>query len=297
MARRGPARAGPHRRWVSVPAALFDFRDPLPMPAGAHRLVAALLDAAPRVGLALGLSSGRPVEATCPGVRRAAVVEVSTPGCVWAHVRCGLPDPGLVVVPRDAAVALADLLMGGPGEAEARAATPLEQSLVVTHLVPALRPLAEALTDRGVTSFEGGAASDEELPPGTGEVLAVPLDVELPSGIACRVTLCLPARSLLPAEASPAEAAHLPAAHAALADVPVDVALRLPPTRVSAEAVEDLVPGDVLRLDPTAAASLVGVLPDGAGTAVPVMTAALGRRGRRRAVVVSSLLPTHDGGR
>ena len=271
-----------------MPAALFDFRDPLPMPAGAHRMVAALGEAVPRVGLVLGLTSGRPVEASALAVRRAAVVEVASPGCVWVPLRCGLPEPALLLVPADAAVALADLLMGGPGEPEARPASALEQALLVSHLVPALRALSDALSDRGVTAFEAGEPSDEELPPGAGEVLAVPMDVTLPTGTVCRVTVCLPAKSLLPAEPAPTTTSA-PAAHAALAEVPVEVALRLPASRVTAEAVEDLVPGDVLRLEPGATAALVGVLP-GSGGALPVLTASLGRRGRRRAVVVASLV-------
>lgn len=280
-------------------ASLFDFRDPLPMPSGAHRLVAAVADAAPRVGLVLGLATGRSVTVTCTAPRRAALVEVASPGAVWAPLLCGLPDPGLLLVPVDAAVALADLLMGGPGEPESRPTTVLEQALLMQHLVPALRPLAEALADRGVTAFEAGAVSDEELPPGTGEVLALPLDVVLPTGATLVVTVCLPAKSLLPSDAAPHPAAPSPVAHAALADVPVDISLRLPTTRVCADQVEDLVPGDVLRLEPGAEAALVGVLASGAGD-VTVLTAALGRRGRRRAVQVGSVLtatPHTSGGR
>lgn len=282
-----------------MPASLFDFRDPLPMPSGAHRLVAAVADAAPRVGLVLGLATGRPVGVTCAAPRRAALVEVASPGAVWAPLRCGLPDPGLLLVPVEAAVALADLLMGGPGEPETRSTTALEQALLLQHLVPALRPLAEALADRGVTSFEAGAVSDEELPPGTGEVLALPLTVALPNGATVVVTVCLPAKSLLPSDATPHPASPTPLAHAALADVPVDVSLRLPTTRLSADQVEDLVPGDVLRLDAGAEGALIGVLTSSTGD-LTVLTAALGRRGRRRAVQVGSVLtttPAPSGGR
>ena len=65
-------------RCTGVPLAqLFDFRDPLPMPAGAAGLVAAVSDAAPRVGLLLELASGRPLPVSCPAVRRVALVEVA----------------------------------------------------------------------------------------------------------------------------------------------------------------------------------------------------------------------------
>ena len=268
------------------PASLFDFRDPLPMPAGAGRLVAAVAAAAPRVGLLVGLACGRDVAAECTGVRRAALVEVARPGAVWAPLACGLPDPGLLLVARPDAVALADLLLGGTGEALDRAPSEMEQQLLVRHLVPALRPLTDALADHGVTDLASGPVTDAPLPTGLGEVVAVPVELALPSGATALVTLCLPAKSLLPAEPGPASPEPLSATERVLADVPVDVALRLPATTVSAEDVEDLAPGDVLHLDPEAAQTLLGVLPGD----VTVLTASLGRRGKRRAVVVHDLL-------
>jgi hypothetical protein len=282
------------------PAQLFDFRDPLPMPVGAARLVAAVTDAAPRVGLLLGLACGRSVPVSCPGARRVALVEVATPAAVWTPLACGLPDPGLLLVPAEAAVALADLYLGGLGEGESRPCTPLEQLLLVRHTLPALRPLAEALADHGVTGLAAGPISDDPLPVGGGEVVAIPLDLELPHGTVIRLTVCLPAKSLLPSETDLAPAVPTPAAEAVLGEVPVEVALRLPPTIVSAEDVEDLQPGDIIRLDPEAATRLIGVLATDSDD-VPVLAAALGRLGRRRAVVVHGLVGGplnhgHDGG-
>ncbi|MDP9434529.1 MAG: FliM/FliN family flagellar motor switch protein [Actinomycetota bacterium] len=270
--------------------ALFDFRDPLPMPAAASRLVAGLAEATPRVGLLLGSVAGRSVPTSCAGVRRVALVEVASPGTVWMPAACGLPDPGLVLIAADASVALADLLMGGAGLPEMRRSTRLEQQLLGRCLVPALRPLTDALADEGVTALSVGPVTDEPLPVGLGEVLAVGVDVALPSGSSARVTLCLPAKSLLPGEPEQAELAPVSVGEHVLADVPVEVALRLPATVVTAEDVDDLAPGDVIRLDPEAAASLIGVLDGGDGLALHVLTAALGRRGKRRAVVVHDLL-------
>ncbi len=270
-------------------AQLFDFRDPLPMPAAAARLVAAVTDAAPRVGLLLGLACGRTVPVSCPGVRRVSLVEVATPAAVWAPLACGLSDPGLLLVPAETAVALADLYLGGQGDSEDRPTTPLEQQLLVRHTLPALRPLAETLADHGVTSLNAGAVSDQPLPVGGGEVVAIPLDIELPRGTTVRLTVCLPAKSLLPSDADPAPAVPSAMAEAALGDVQVEISLRLTPTVVSAEDVEDLHPGDVIRLDTDAAQHLVGLL-GGSDGDVPVLGAALGRRGRRRAVVVHSLV-------
>jgi len=267
---------------------LFDFRDPLPMPAGAARLVEALTLAVGRVGLLLGAAAGRTVPVTCGGVHRVALVEVATDGDVWAPLECGLPGTCLLLVPRAGAVALADLLMGGIGTAEPRSATRLEQTVLLRHLVPSLWPLAAALSEHGVTGLLAGPPTDDPLPTGTGEVVAVLIDAELPSGAAARAVLCLPARSLLPAEpertlplAGPAEQV--------LADIPVTVCIRLPGAVVSAGDLDDLAPGDVLRLDPGAVGQLTGVV-EGAGGELPVLTAGLGRRGRRRAIVVHDLL-------
>lgn len=270
-------------------ASLFDFRDPLPMPAGAGRLVAAVVAAAPRVGLLVGLACGRDVVGSCRGVRRAALVEVARPGAVWAPLSCGLADPGLLLVAGPDAVALADLLLGGPGEPMERATSLMEQQLLVRHVVPALHPVVDALGEHGVGGLACGPVSDQPLPTGLGEVLAIPLELALPSGESVLVTLCLPAKSLLPAEPGPAQLEPVSATERVLADVPVEVSLRLPATVMSAEDVEDLSPGDVLHLDPDAAATLLGVLPGGSD-AVTVLTASLGRRGKRRAVVVHDLL-------
>jgi len=257
------------------------------MPVGASGLVAAISDAAPRVGLLLGMTCGRTLPVTCPGVRRVALVEVATAGAVWAPLSCGLPDPGLLLVPAASAVILADLFLGGVGEAEDRPASSLEQQLLVQHLLPALKPLAEALTDQGVSGFSAGPVTDKPLPVGGGEVVAVPLEVRLPTGPVIGVTLCLPAKSLLPADTGQAPAIPTNSTQRALADVPVEVALRLPASTVSAEEVEDLHPGDVIRLDPESLSALVGVLA-GETEDVAVLTAALGRRGKHRAVVVGS---------
>ncbi len=270
------------------PAQLFDFRDPLPMPAAAARLVAAVVDAAPRVGMLLGLACGRSLTVTCPGVRRVSLVEVSTPGAIWVPVTCGLADPGVLLVPADAAVALADLYLGGLGEPEDRPCNALEKDLLVRHTFPALRPLAAALADHGVTTFVAGPLSDDPLPSGGGEVVAIALDVVLPLGTTLRITLCMPAKSLLPSEVEAAVPTPSNAAREALGDVQVDVALRLAAATVSAEDIEDLCPGDVIRLDPEALHQLRGVLA-GDGLDVPVLAASLGRRGKNRAVVVHAL--------
>ena len=273
------------------PARLFDFREPLPMPAEAAGLVAAVHEAAPRVGLLLGLACGRSVQVQARAVRRVALREVASADAVWAPLACGLSDPGLLLVPVESAIALADVFLGGLGETAERSSSPLEQSLVVQHLLPALTPIAEALAEHGVTGLQAGPVTDKPLPVGGGEVVALQLEAVLPQGTTARLTLCLPAKSLLPTESGSAVPSPTAATQQVLADVPVELSLRLPSSTVTAEEVEDLRPGDVIRIDGGALHALVGVLA-GHEEDVPVIVGALGRRGRRRAVVVEPTLPT-----
>lgn len=215
-------------------------------------------------------------------------MEVATPGAVWTPVSCGLADPGVLLLSGDAAIALADVYLGGVGESQVRPCSALEKDLLLRHTLPALRPLAAALADHGVSTFTATALSDEPLPLGGGEVLAIPLDLELPNGFIARLTLCMPAKSLLPSAVEPSPAEPSPAARNALGDVAVEVAVRVAACTVSAEQVEDLHPGDVIRLDAEAMDNLLGVLA-GDGVEVPVLAATLGRRGKNRAVVLHAV--------
>ena len=90
--------------------------------------------------------------------------------------------------------------------------------------------------------------------------------------------------ALLPGNALPI--AEPPAATAAaLAEVPVDVCIRLEPTSLSAAEVEALAPGDVIRLEHRIDRPLLGLMDDQV-----VLHATLGQRGRRRAVLVTDML-------
>jgi hypothetical protein len=273
----------------------FDFRTPLPMPGSASRIVDAVVETTPRVGLLLGLASGRTVTATCPAVRRRALVELAAAGSVWVVLHSDLPEAGMLVLSAADTIALADLLLGGPGVTDVeRAATPLEQDLVRHHLVPALRPIAEALP--GVRQLSGGTVSDEPLPVGGGEVLAVPVQLDLPSGHTVVATVCLPARSVLPAsEAPPTVTPMSPDAARVLVDAPVSVTLYTQPAAMPASDLTGLAPGDVVRLDPHATEALIGLIQTD-GEPLPILLAALGRRGKHRAVVVHDLLGHPTGG-
>jgi flagellar motor switch protein FliM len=265
------------------------------MPGSAARIVDAVVETAPRVGLMLGLASGRTVTAACPGVRRMALVELAAPGSIWITLGSNLSEQGLLVLSAPDAISLADLLLGGPGNTVAdRAATPLEQELVRHHLVPALRPIGEVLP--GVGPLHAGQVSDEPLPVGGGEVLAVPVQLDLPAGRSVTVTVCFPARSVLPAaEAAPTIMPMSPDAARVLVDAPISVTLYTQPAAMPAADLADLAPGDVVRLDPHATEALIGLVDTGSEP-LPILLAALGRRGKHRAVVVHDLLGYPTGG-
>lgn len=266
-------------------ADVFDFREPLPLPAAAAPLSTAVVEAAPRIGLLLKMASAQSASVTCPGLRRVALVEVAGPQTVWAPLRTGLPDAALLLADRSSAIAVADLFLGGPGTAEDRAVTALELSLLTRQVVPTLRPLADALAPHGVTGFDTGAATADPLPSGYGEVVAVPLQLALPSDYVATLTLCLPAKSLLPSEPGPTMPVPSPTAAETLSDVPVEVAVRMGAAVVPAADLDGLQPGDVVALPADAAHTLVGLLPGD----LPLFSAELGRRDSCRAVLVHTL--------
>jgi len=267
----------------------FDFEAPLPLPASAPRLVGRVQDVSPRIGVALSVACGRTVAVTCTGAERVSSGHLAGPGVFWSYVSCGLVGHTILVVPQHLTVALADALMGGTGTGvEDRPATSLEQRLVCRHLAPALQPIAAAFAENGMTGLVIGEPEESHaLPPSIGDLVALRLSTTLTSAdISGTITLALPARVLLPgAEAAMRLAPPSPMTAAVLAEVPVTVSVRLGATTLTAAEAEALAPGDVVRLDSPESQPLVGLLDDRA-----VFAAGLGRRGRRRAVVISDVL-------
>ena len=267
----------------------FDFEAPLPLPATAPRLVSRVQDVSPRIGVALSVACGRTVVVTCTGAERVSSGHLAQPNQSWTHVSCGLVGKTILVVPSVLIVALADTLMGGTGAVAtetSRPATTLEQRLVFRHLGPALQPLVAAFAGNGMTGLTLGEPETLALPASIGDLVALHLETELEGvGVQDTMTLALPARALL-AGLDLLRLSEPPAATAAaLAEVPVEISLRLAPTTLTAAEVEELMPGDVVRLEHVVGRPLVGLLDDR-----PVLHATLGRRGRRRAVLVTDLL-------
>lgn len=267
----------------------FDFEAPLPLPATAPRLVSQVQDVSPRIGVALSVACGRSVVVTCTGAERVSSGHLASPGQTWTYVECGLPGKTILVVPSTLTVALADTLMGGSGagatESE-RPATTLEQRLVFRHLSPALQPLVQAFAANGMTGLALGEPETLALPASIGDLVALHLETTLEGvGVRAAMTLALPARALLSGVDLLRFSEPPAATAAALAEVEVEISLRLEPATLTAAEVEDLAPGDVVRIEHVVTRPVVGLLDDR-----PVLHGKLGRRGRRRAVQVTDLL-------
>ena len=268
----------------------FDFEAPLPLPATAPRLVGRVQDVSPRIGVALSVACGRTVEVTCTGAERVSSGHLAQAGVTWSYVDCGAFGRALLVVPAALTVVLADTLMGGsgrvtPADAADRPATTLEQRLVLRHLGPALQPLVLAFAGNGLDALVVGEPETHALPASIGDLVALRLLTRIEgAAVEGTVTLALPARALLPG-ADLRLAQPPPATAAALGEVPVELSLRLAATPLSAAEVESLRPGDVVRLEHPVDRPLLGLLDDAV-----VLHATLGRRGRRRAVLVTDLL-------
>lgn len=266
----------------------FDFEAPLPLPATAPRLVSRVQDVSPRIGVALSVACGRVVVVTCTGAERVSSGHLAQAGISWAWVDCGVLGRAILAVPAPLTVALADTLMGGSGnqtDTSGRPGTTLEQRLVLRHLGPALQPLVLAFAGNGLTALTVGEPETHPLPASIGDLVALRLLTSVgDSGAEDTITLALPARALLPGNELPI--AEPPSSTAAaLAEVPVEVSIRLSPTSLSAAEVEGLALGDVVRLEHPVDRPLLGLLDDRV-----VLHASLGTRGRRRAVLVTDLL-------
>jgi hypothetical protein len=267
-------------------SAAFDPQTPQPLPERIRPLVGALMANAARVGLKLTLSCGRRVTVTCAGCGRLPASALASGGAAWSVLDAGLPTPGVLSADDSVALALADVLLGGDGEVAPRAPERVEASVLRRHLGRALSPLIEPLHPYGVRTLELS-----EPPPDTtasellggAEMFAVRLTVELDSGpLDGAIVVALPYRTLF-GTAGTADVPRDEAANRALAGVPVDLTVRFPATTLPAYDVAGLEPGDVLRLE--VAQPLVEGLVDG----VQLLSGSLGRSGRRRAILVSSL--------
>jgi hypothetical protein len=279
---------------VKSTSAAFDPQAPQPLPERIRPLVGALLANAARVGLKLTLSCGRRVAVSCAGCGRLPASALAAAGAAWSVLDAGLPTPGVLSADDPVALALADVLLGGSGTVAKRAPERVEASVLRRHLGRALSPLAEPLQPYGVRGLDLSEPPPDTTPTellGGAEMFAVRLTVELDSGpLDGALVVALPYRSLF-GTAGTADVPRDEAANRALAAVPVDLTVRFPATTLPAYDIAGLEPGDVLRLE--VAQPVVQGLVDG----VQLLSGSLGRSGRRRAILVSSLESRLEGER
>lgn len=251
-----------------------------------ERLAHRLTSAGALVAASLSASFGRAVEVEPGELRQCPLADLVTPGSVTFPVSCGLPEPLLVVVPASLVTALADIALGGPGISTDRTPTELEQRMAVQAAMVGLAPALGALEEWGaVVDAEAGSPTLVEEPPAdSGDVVAWPVQVTLPTEVADEVVVAIPAHNLRRRGAAVPTPA-VDSTVAALQSVPLTVAVRLRSTPVSADDLRALAPGDVLRLDHAHLADLTAYVDNRA-----VFDGVLGRRGERVAVAITRVV-------
>jgi flagellar motor switch protein FliM len=176
---------------------------------------------------------------------------------------------------------LAELFMGGDAKGEDRAPTALEVQIVERRLGSLLTGLDDVLAAFGVEGHAVvpvGSESDLNL-----ETHQVRSTLEIAIGdTAVPIMLILPAAQHAVRAVEPVDADSVFAA--ALRDVPVSVAIRYEAVTLSANELDDLEPGDVIRLEQPENARVVGFV-DG----LRFFTGFAGRHGRRLAVEISEV--------
>jgi flagellar motor switch protein FliM len=170
---------------------------------------------------------------------------------------------------------LAELFMGGTGGGSDRAPSDLEESIVQRRLGSLLLGLDNVLAEFGV---EGHEIS-------TGDVNLEPHQVRATIEVIIG-DVAIPMTLVLPASVHAVRAAALPIDTGsvfaeAMRDIPLALSVRFESVMLTAEELDDLEPGDVIRLEQPENARLVGLV-DGQ----QVFTARAGRHGRRLAVEI-----------
>ena len=266
----------------------FDFGAAPGLPAPAHRAVTAgLAIAVPRTALLLAAVVRRPVTSNAGEFHPVALADLAADGHSWfrldyRHDPAGAP-PGVAVLSDVDVIGLADVLMGGPGYGAERDPTPLERRIVATRLSQAFRPLVDALACFGVEAMSLAPASRDDAGVGA-SLVKLTLSIEV-GELDAEVTLAYPASLFAGTERSPELQPALPEVDAALRGVPVTVSVRFATLKLSAQDLNDLSVGDVVRLDHPVDRPLIGAVEGRA-----LFLAQPGKAGRNVAVEVVDVL-------
>jgi flagellar motor switch protein FliM len=265
----------------------FEFGSSPGLDAPAHRAVtAAMAVAVPRASLVLSAMVRRPVAGQAGETQSVTLADLDGPDSCWFRLEHPEPSavctPGVALLSNLSAVALADVLMGGPGFGAEREPTPLECRLVADALTRALAPVGDSLAQFGVAVGLTSATRDDITLDGALVRLSIVLSV---SGLELELVLAYPA-SVFAAGDRRAETMQVtPEMAATLRSVPVTVAVRFAPLTVSADDIGELAVGDVIRLDHQVGRPLVGEV-DGK----ELFLAQPGQSGRAVAVEVLDVL-------
>ena len=248
---------------------------------GAPGLAGELATAALRTGLLLEAMLRRPVTGSAGPLGRIRPADVALEGTAGFSIDLGAGPRGVATAPGSFVTGLAELFMGGPGEAAHREPTPLECAVFASRLNAALHPVVAALP---VEALRLAPAPTPAVP--ATELVAFELALSA-AGVAGALQVAIPAAHF--AGAGIAAAGHDPEPDPALVSamraVPMRLSVRFDAVRLPGDELERLAVGDVVRLPHPVDQPLVAEV-DGQ----PLFLARPGRRGRRLAVEISDVV-------
>ena len=260
---------------------LLDLQAPANVPDHVVAAVQSQLEfLAPKCGLSVTATVGREASLSIASVEAASEPEVDADR-MWFRVGNAMKRCAALTTDIPSVARLAELFMGGDGRGPDRTPSALETSIIVRRIGALLVGLDELLLTFGVDE------STVELVESVSELNLEPhrvratINVEI-GDVAIPITLVLPAaHHAVRAEVAVETSAAL---MEALIDVPVSVAIRFEPVELTAEELDDLALGDVIRLDQPEDARLVGFV-----EGRRLFGGHLGRHGRRLALKISDV--------
>ncbi len=276
---------------------VFDFRDLSELSQEAElRGSEALQLGVPRVALVLSAITRRNVAGVLTRFELVDRRDVSTDGCDLYDITVPIPPApgtactrqplGVAIVPRNVVTGLAELLMGGPGDGEARIPNRFERSLLSRRLTEALAPLWESL---GVEAVEPPGLTHIDTPLAQIPLSTVVVGLSFSIGDRSWEFLLALASSVIDASLDPQPAADTVTMAQAVRDIPVEVTVGFSPIKVRASDVQYFAVGDVIRLDHPLDVPLVA---ESQGR--PLLLVSHGTTGRRVAVQVVEVLDVEE---
>ncbi|HVV35269.1 MAG TPA: FliM/FliN family flagellar motor switch protein [Acidimicrobiales bacterium] len=256
---------------------LLDLQAPANVP---EHVVAGVRDQleflAPKCGLAVTAVIGREAGLRIGTVEATAHDELSADH-VWYRVGTPGRRCAALMIDVPAVARLAELFMGGSGSGGDRVPSALELSIVERRLGSLLSGFDDVLGAFGVDGHEVAAVDPADFNPEPHQVRAQ-IEVVI-EAIAIPFILVLPASNHAVHTNAPIDSSSVFAE--ALRDIPLSVSIRFESVILTAEELDELEPGDVIRLEQPANASLVGIVDNHR-----VFTGRAGRHGRRLALEI-----------